>query len=77
MVKRPVDSADKFVGWMLGEFVDNNETVLPTPAEGFYSTPGLGVDEIRISYCIDEKVLARSVEIIDKALDQYPGSKRK
>lgn len=77
LVKLPVDSADKFVGWMLGEFVDNNETVLPTPAEGFYSTPGLGVDEIRISYCIDEKVLARSVEIIDIALNKYPGSKRK
>lgn len=50
VAKLPVDNAEDFVKWMLTEFRVDNETVMATPAEGFYATPGLGRDEIRLAY---------------------------
>lgn len=76
IVALPLEDADDFVIWMLNEFEDNGEVLLPTPAEGFYESEGSGKNEVRISYCVDEKILVRAVEILDKALDAYPKSFR-
>lgn len=76
LVKLPVDSAEDFVIWTLENFEVNGKTMLPSPAETFYATPGLGKDEIRISYCIDAEKLKEGINILDKALDAYPHSYR-
>ena len=68
----PVDDAEKFSKWMLTDFSDQNETVMFAPAEGFYSTPGCGLKQIRIGFVLNEKDLIRAAVILEKALDAYP-----
>ncbi len=73
IVKLPVDNADKFCTWLLEEFADNNETIMLAPAAGFYATPGLGQDEVRIAFVLNVAAMQRSMEILEKALQAYPG----
>ncbi|MFO7669553.1 MAG: pyridoxal phosphate-dependent aminotransferase [Bacteroidales bacterium] len=73
VVKLPVKDADHFAQWMLGEFEYNNQTVMVAPASGFYSTPGLGKQEVRIAYVLKKEELAMAVEILAEALKVYPG----
>jgi aspartate aminotransferase len=75
IARLPIDSAEKFCEWILTEFSDNKETVMLAPAEGFYATPGLGKDEVRIAYVLNVPALKRSMEILEKALKAYPGRK--
>ena len=71
IAKLPVDNADKFAQWLLESFDHNGETVMVAPAAGFYSTPGVGLDEIRIAYVLKKEDLIRSVAILKEALAQY------
>ncbi len=71
IAKLPVDNADNFAQWLLESFNLNGETVMVAPAAGFYSTPGVGLDEIRIAYVLKKEDLIRSVEILKEALKQY------
>ena len=73
IAKLPIDNAEDFVVWLLEEFQINNETVMMAPAEGFYATEGLGVDEVRISYCINTEDLGKAMNILEEALKVYPG----
>ncbi len=77
IARLPVDDSEKFCEWLLANFNDNGETVMFAPAPGFYATPGLGKDEVRIAYVLNVNDLSRSMEILEKALKQYPGSKIK
>ena len=67
----PVDNADKFAQWLLESFDSKGETVMVAPAAGFYSTPGVGLTEIRIAYVLKKEDLIRSVEILAEAIKQY------
>ena len=67
----PVKNADDFAQWLLEEFNYENETVMVAPAAGFYSTKGLGLNQVRIAYVLNKKDLVRSVEIIKEALKTY------
>lgn len=71
VAKLPVDNAENFVIWMLKEFSKDNETVMATPAEGFYATPGLGRDEIRLAYILNENDLLKAAIILKEGLEQY------
>lgn len=73
----PIDDADKFCQWLLESFNYNNETVMLAPATGFYSTPGAGIDEVRIAYVLNKKDLESSMKCLDEALKKYPGRKSK
>jgi aspartate aminotransferase len=73
IVKLPVDDADKFSVWLLKEFNLNKETVMLAPANGFYATPGKGKDEVRIAFVLNVDSMRRSMEILSKALQVYPG----
>lgn len=73
MAKLPVDNVENFLVYMLTEFDDNGETVMFSPAEGFYSTPGLGKDEIRIAYVLKKEDMKRGVELIRLGLESYAG----
>lgn len=71
IVKLPVDDAEKFCQWLLTDFRYNNKTVMIAPAQGFYATPGLGKDEVRIAYVLNIKDLLQSITILQKALQEY------
>lgn len=72
-VKLPVDDAEIFAQWILTDFEHENQTVMVAPAAGFYSTPGLGKNEVRIAYVLKKDDLVKAVECIELALKQYPG----
>ncbi len=71
IARLPVDNADAFAQWLLESYDNNGETVMVAPAAGFYSTPGVGLNEIRIAYVLKKEDLIRSVEILNDALSQY------
>jgi aspartate aminotransferase len=74
-VRLPVDDADKFSQWLLSDFHYQNETVMLAPASGFYFTPGLGKDEVRIAYVLKVDDLKKAIICLEKALKIYPGRK--
>ena len=71
VAKLPVENAEDFVAWTLKKFRRNNETVMCTPAEGFYSTPGLGRNEVRLAYVLKEERLRRAGQLLKEALEEY------
>lgn len=71
MAALPVDSADAFQKWLLTDFSDNGETVMFAPGEGFYATPGLGHNEVRIAYVLKQHDLERAMELLKKGIAQY------
>ena len=71
MLKLPITDTTKFAKWLLTDFSHKNETVMVSPASGFYATPGKGMDEIRIAYVINEKDLAHAAELLALAIKQY------
>ncbi len=74
VARLPIDDSDRFCRWLLEDFQYNNETVMLAPASGFYSTPGKGKDEVRISYVLNVNDLAKSMICLEEALKVYPGS---
>ena len=73
VVHLPVDDADQFAEWILRDFEYENQTVMMAPASGFYSTPGLGKQEVRIAYVLKKEDLAKAMETLEAALKAYPG----
>ena len=71
MAELPIDDAEKFAQWLLEEYSLDNETVMVSPAGGFYSNPELGKRQIRIAYVLKEEDLRRSVELLKDALQKY------
>ena len=73
IAKLPVDDSDKFCAWCLSDFNYEGETVMMAPASGFYITPGMGKNEVRIAYVLKKEDLARALVVLRKALEAYPG----
>lgn len=73
VVRLPVDDSDKFAQWLLEEFEYKNQTVMVAPASGFYSTPGLGRNEVRIAYVLKIDDLKNAMLVLAEALKVYPG----
>ena len=73
VVKLPVDDADKFCQWCLKEFNLDGETIFMAPAAGFYTTPGMGIDEVRMAYVLNKQELAKAMKVLAAALKEYPG----
>ena len=67
----PVKNADNFAQWLLDSYDNNKETVMVAPAAGFYSTPNVGLNEVRIAYVLKKEDLIRSVAILKDALEVY------
>ena len=72
----PVDDAEKFCKWCLTDFDYEGETIMMAPGSGFYATPGMGKDEVRIAYALNIEDLKRSVFILEKALEAYNNEKK-
>ncbi len=71
IVQLPVKSADDFAKWLLESYDYNKETVMVAPGAGFYSTKGVGLNEVRIAYVLKKEDLIKSVEILKNALQVY------
>lgn len=71
IVKLPVIDAEDFSKYLLTDFQDKNQTVMLAPAQGFYSTPGIGLNEVRIAFILDSEKLIRATNILEKALTAY------
>ncbi len=73
MAKLPIDDSDTFCQWLLESFSYNNQTVMLAPATGFYGTPGLGKQEVRLAYVLNVNAINAAMDCLEKALDEYPG----
>jgi len=75
VVSLPVEDAEDFCRWCLTDFRRNNETVMMAPAAGFYSTPGLGRNQVRMAYVLKIEDLARCLYLLQEALEEYNARK--
>ncbi len=71
IVELPIKNSDHFAQWLLEHFSLDNETVMIAPASGFYSTPGLGLNQVRIAYVLNKESLIKAVNILKEALKIY------
>lgn len=76
MARLPVDDAEKFCQWLLEDFSHNGATLMLAPAAGFYATPGLGKQEVRLAYVINKSELKAALICLNEALKIYPGRLR-
>lgn len=67
----PIKNSDHFAQWLLEHFSYENETVMVAPAAGFYSSPNVGLNQIRIAYVLNESSLKKAVKILAEALKVY------
>lgn len=73
VVSLPVDDADKFCEWCLKEFEYEGTTVFMAPASGFYTSPNIGKNEVRMAYVINKEDLGKALKVLAEALKAYPG----
>ena len=73
VVRLPVDDADRFCEWCLRDFSYEGQTIFMAPASGFYTTPGMGHDEVRMAYVLNKTELGKALEVLRHALDAYNG----
>lgn len=71
VARLPVDDAEKFCEWCLSDFEYDGQTIFMAPASGFYTTPGLGKNEVRIAYVLNKEELAKALVVLEKALEAY------
>ena len=71
IVKLPVNNAEDFSKFLLSDFHHDGQTVMLAPAAGFYTSPGLGKDQVRLAFVLESSKLKRAVEILEKALVAY------
>ena len=75
IARLPVEDAEDFASWLLTDWSDEGWTVMVAPAQGFYATPGLGRDEVRIAYVLCKEDLEASVRVLSRALPQYQSAR--
>lgn len=73
VARLPIDDGDRFCQWMLESFSFNGKTVMMAPASGFYNTPGLGKNEVRMAYVINNENIDAAMDCLEEALKVYPG----
>ena len=73
MANLPVEDADAFCQWLLESFSYNGQTIMMAPASGFYATPGLGRNEVRLAYVLNTDSLDKAMDCLEQALIAYPG----
>ncbi len=71
IVELPVKDSDAFAQWLLEEFDYEGETIMVAPAAGFYSSPGVGKNQVRIAYVLNIESLTKAVNILRLALEAY------
>lgn len=74
VARLPIDDADRFCRWMLEAFEYENQTVMMAPATGFYSSPGVGTNEVRLAYVLNTEDLKKALTVLGKGIAVYPGN---
>lgn len=74
VARLPVDDAEKFCAWCLSDFEYEGKTIMMAPAQGFYTTPDLGKDQVRIAYVLKKEDLVDALVVLREALKAYPGT---
>ncbi len=72
MAKLPVKNSETFCQWLLESFEHEGATVMMAPASGFYATPGLGQDEVRLAYVLNDEAIDKAMDCLEAALKAYP-----
>jgi aspartate aminotransferase len=75
VARLPIQDGDDFASWLLSDFSLDGATVMVAPARGFYATPGLGADEVRIAYVLNQRDLEASIRILAAGLERYGGER--
>ena len=73
IARLPIDDADRFCQWLLESFSHEGQTVMLAPATGFYGTAGLGKNEVRLAYVLNQTALGKAMDVLEVALEKYPG----
>lgn len=73
MARLPIDDCDKFCQWLLESFSHDGHTVMLAPATGFYSTAGMGTNEVRLAYVLNVTAINKAMDCLEEALKVYPG----
>src|SRR4030095_2591680 len=73
IARLPIDNCDRFCQWLLESFSYKSQTVMLAPATGFYGTPGLGIDEVRLAYVLNVDAINSAMDCLEAALKEYPG----
>lgn len=73
IARLPIDDSDRFCQWLLESFSYEGQTLMLAPATGFYGTPGIGKQEVRLAYVLNLQAIASAMDCLEKALEQYPG----
>jgi aspartate aminotransferase len=73
IARLPIDNADKFCQWLLESFSYEQQTVMLSPATGFYATRGLGTNEVRLAYVLNKEDIRKAMICLARALEVYPG----
>ena len=71
IVRLPVADTDHFARWLLTDWQVDGETVMVAPGDGFYATPGLGRDEVRVAYVLETDKLERAAKILLEGMNRY------
>jgi aspartate aminotransferase len=74
MARLPISDSDHFCQWLLESFSYEGKTLMLAPATGFYSTPGLGKNEVRLAYVLNVDAINQAMDCLEKALQEYPGN---
>ncbi|MEX1201921.1 MAG: pyridoxal phosphate-dependent aminotransferase [Ferruginibacter sp.] len=73
MARLPISDSDHFCQWLLESFSHEGKTLMLAPATGFYSTVGLGKNEVRLAYVLHVDAINQAMDCLEKALQEYPG----
>jgi aspartate aminotransferase len=72
IARLPINDSDQFCQWLLEDFAFEGKTIMLAPATGFYGTPGLGKDEVRLAYVLNKTDINTAMDCLEKALAIYP-----
>ncbi|MBS1733880.1 MAG: pyridoxal phosphate-dependent aminotransferase [Bacteroidetes bacterium] len=76
MARLPIDDCDKFCQWLLEDFSHEGATVMLAPGTGFYSSKGLGKQEVRLAYVLNVDAINKAMDCLEVALEKYPGKNK-
>jgi aspartate aminotransferase len=71
IARLPINDSDQFCQWLLEDFAFDGKTIMLAPATGFYGTPGLGKDEVRLAYVLNKTDINTAMDCLEKALAIY------